>query len=58
LVKDELDLSDIFDSLEKEFPTIKSKDREPAEYYAHGSSNMVLIKASLQDSFEFLVAVF
>lgn len=53
-----LDLTEVYESLGKTYPNIKSEGREVQEYVQCGTpGNYHLIKADIQDVFEFLLAV-
>lgn len=57
-VLEALDLTEVYKNLEKSYPDIKSKEREAMEHIEVGAGcNYHLIKAEIQDVFEFLVAV-
>ena len=56
-VLEKLDLTEVYKNLSKTYPNIKSKDREAMDYISTGGCNYHLIKAEIQDVFEFLVAV-
>ena len=53
-----LDLTEVYENLGKTYPNIKAEDREVQEYVQCGTpGNYHLIKADIQDVFEFLLAV-
>jgi len=53
-----LDLTEVSESLHKTYPNLKSEEREVQEYVQCGTpGNYHLIKADIQDVFEFLLAV-
>merc|ERR1712003_65039 len=57
-VLEALDLTEVYKNLEKTYPDIKSEDREAMDHIEVGAGcNYHLIKAEIQDVFEFLVAV-